>query len=171
MEFAAAFNRGKARDPLLFPDPEYIRYYWRPYLEAPAYGLWDILLATQQQIRQGKLPGWPSVEAIALLVGQGDRYTILGRKATATRPAQPGTIHRLGEERIAVYTVIDEGTTAQRYVFEVQESLPMLTPAQVATLPSVIRRLHRKQLKAAKLLERWERLAEATQVRPLGVLG
>ena len=77
---------------------------------------------------------WPrtSVEMVAKAMGQGDRYTILGREATKTRKKQDGLIVALAQSGIVLHQSWQEGTRLAGHVFDVLPHLPVLTPSQTA---------------------------------------
>lgn len=126
-------------------DEAYLWLFWRPLLaasEAQVFDLWKILLTIQQQITAGQRDGWPGIGHLAQVLATGDRYTITGRAATKTRPAQRGLLVVLAEEGLITYTVTGEGTRAARYSFDVRPGLPMLAPRQVQQLSPWLQEQH-----------------------------
>jgi hypothetical protein len=77
---------------------------------------------------------WPrtSVEMVVKSMGQGDRYTILGREATKTRKKQDGLMVALAQSSIVLHQAWQEGTRSAGHVFDVLPHLPVLTPSQAA---------------------------------------
>jgi hypothetical protein len=156
-------------DPLLSANREYATQFWRPYLGANAYALWDVMVSAQRLVQQGVYDRWPTVNVLAAMVGVGDRYTILGRAATRTRPAQQGTLDLLVEENLVVGWLRGDSPKGRRYTFEVQDRLPLLTPRQVKRLDTAVVKAHRRYLDRVGLLDQWSRLLHKTLAQPPGV--
>lgn len=136
--FAAALNN---RAVYLHPSSfSYQQMFWQPYLGLIPFSLWRTLLACQEMLKPGR-GRWPSIDVISEMTGYGDRSTILGREATASRPRQDGALSVLVAELIVTAT---QG--AKHYAFEVRPHLPMLAPTQVKTLPRSLQKLHQKQV-------------------------
>lgn len=155
------------RDPLLTAEAVYVSLFWRPYLGVNAFALWNCMGAAQQLVQQGVYERWPTVNVLAKMTGVGDRYTILGRKGTASRPQQQGTLDVLVEENLVIGWLKGDGK-GRRYTFEVQDKLPLLTPHQVKQLDTAVAKAHKKYLTQVGLLDRWSRLLRRTLVQPLG---
>lgn len=162
-----------AADPLAVADDLYVWLFWRPYLGATAFDLWQLLIRCQLLVRQRGDGRWPALARIADAMGEGGRIAILGRPATKSHPGQAGALDRLVLEGLVVYAVRGEGA-GQRYEFDVAEVVPVLTPWQVKELPARYKgvvKLHRKMMKERGLWERWQRIKDRTLVRPLGLFG
>lgn len=122
---------------------EYVSLFWRAYLGAAAFALYDVLVCTQRLIQAGQVKRWPTINVLADACGLSSRHAILGRAKTARDAAQPGALVVLVDEMLVAYLVHgeDKGT---RYEFEVRDHLPMLTPLQAKKLPANLQKLHRK---------------------------
>lgn len=165
-EFVAAM---RPKTVTLMADPEYIEQFWRPYLGANAFGLWRVLVGVQGMMDNHIYERWPTIETLSAMVGEGDRYAILGRAATATRPAQVGTLDRLVEENLVVGWLKGEGK-GRRYTFEVQIELPVLTPRQSRQLDTAVAKLHKRYLIRTGIMSQWEKLLHKTLVHPPGTI-
>lgn len=157
------------RDPMLMASPEYTQLFWRPYLGASAFSLWCVMVSAQALVRQGVYERWPTVNVLAQMAGEGDRYTILGRAATKTRPAQVGTLDLLVEENMVIGWMHGEGR-GRRYTFEVKDTLPLLTPRQARRLDTAVAKAHRRYLDKVGMLDSWQRLLHKTLVQPPGAV-
>lgn len=113
----------------------YEELFWRPYLGMAAYSLYISLRAFAECEAQGV---WPrtSIEMIVKSMGQGDRYTILGREATTSRKKQDGLIGALACSGLVLHQAWQEGTRSAGHVFDVLPHLPVLTPRQAAQFDS-----------------------------------
>lgn len=138
--WAGANGQTRAATVTYRPSDDYYRLFYRPYLGAAAFALWDLLLALDFD-RDGRVDqGW-RIDDLALLMGMGDRYTITGRNATKTRPKQKGAIEAL--EEAGLITVKVEGWhKARRYWFTVDRRPPILDAEQVATMGEDLALLH-----------------------------
>lgn len=145
----------------------YAHKFWRPLIGLAPFSLWEIMRSYNYFVLQHGAE-WPSISLISETLGLGDRYTILGREATATRPAQQGAIDVLVEHGLCIYDVIKNGSK-NKYVFLTQEHLPILTPYQVSKLSSVKQKEHKKLLKRYKNFkyDAWEAHKGLTFVEPL----
>jgi len=100
----------------------YEEMFWRPFLGQPAYDLYRSLLAF------AACP-WmePTVEALAGAMGQGDRYSILGRKG------QEGAAVRLA--RLGIVDHLRRGNGRRTtHIWHALPLLPVLTPEQAGKL-------------------------------------
>lgn len=165
-EFVAAM---RGNQPLLTAESDYIQQFWRPYLGASAFALWQVLAGVQGMINGRIYERWPTIEVLSSMVGEGDRYTILGRAATATRPAQVGALDKLVEENLVVGWLKGEGK-GRRYTFEVQVEIPVLTPRQAKQLDTAVWKLHKRYLTRLGILSQWEKLLHKTLVHPPGTI-
>jgi hypothetical protein len=165
----------KVTSSLPLPGCTYESLFWRPYLGGVAFALWQVIRDYQREARPpGDATGAQSactatISAIEKTLGIGDRYTILGRRATATRPAQRGEIERLKEEGLLSYRIIGGGR-GRRYRLIVLEDLPLLTPAQVDRLPSILRGRHRRWIGRLGVANEWLAASSPTLLRPQGKL-
>lgn len=145
----------------------YAHKFWRPLLGLIPFSLWEILRSYNYFVLNHGAD-WPSVNTISATLGYGDRYTILGRNATKTRPEQRGAIDTLVDYGICIYDSVGEGRQ-KKYYFLVQEQLPILTPCQVGQLPGVKQREHKHLLKRYKnfKIDGWETCTKSTFVQAL----
>jgi hypothetical protein len=141
----------------------YTWLFWRPYLTAVPFDLWRVLLAFQEETRRTREP-WPPITAVTEAMAIGDRYTILGRAATRTRPGQVGALTRLADEGLVLYAVRGEGK-AHRYEFHARSSLPLLAPAQVATLSEPLQRAHDDWVTRRGLSAEWRAVRVSSLLR------
>lgn len=150
----------------------YTDLFWRAYLGDAPYALWGVLcsLLWYVEANDGR---WPPIKTLAELMGQGaTRFTILGRKAFPSRPAQEGAIDVLQRENLIYYWT--EGDTRHlHYYFSVETDLPLLTPNQAGQLTKATRKLHQKYLAEVARIDpaRWGAIAEASLVLPFVVSG
>ena len=110
---------------------QYETLFWRPYLGAPAWGLYESLRAF------AACDVWESinVEMLALTMGQGSRATILGRQGGG------GAAARLEDERVVDH--LRRGRrTRTGHVWAVLPRLPALTPAQAGRLDGRLADMH-----------------------------
>jgi hypothetical protein len=157
----------KASPGLPLPGRTYESLFWRPYLGGIAFVLWEVLLDYQPEVKAHPDGRWPTISVIEKTLGIGDRSTVLGRDATATRPERRGELDRLRDEGLVLYSSAGE-EQSKRYWFSVIEQLPFLTPAQANRLPPVLRRRHLKWIKRQGLHDTWKSVAAPTLVRPFG---
>lgn len=157
----------KALPGLPLPGRTYESLYWRPYLGGIAFSLWKVLLDCQPGVKAHPNGRWPTISVIEKTLGIGDRSTVLGRDATATRPERRGELDRLRDEGLVMYSTAGEGQ-GKRYWFSVIEQLPLLAPAQANKLPMVLRRRHLKWIKGQGLYDIWTAVAAPTLIRPFG---
>lgn len=118
----------------------YSNLFWREYLGATVWSLYEALKTAVTATAAGWMES-PTISDLVSLMGQGDRYTILGRAATDSRPSQLGTLNALEDENIIV--VRKTGVANHRkYHFGILMKLPILTPAQASQLPDPIQKKH-----------------------------
>jgi hypothetical protein len=120
--------------------------FWRPFLGAPAHALYVTLLALAESAA-ALTDGQINVEMMARMMGQGNRYTILGREASGKRPLQVGVVDVLEACGIVRHWRRRSGRE-RRHAFDVLPTLPLLTPSQAATLPNPLAVLHDRYLGA-----------------------
>jgi hypothetical protein len=93
-------------------------------------------------------------------VAGGNRQAISGvqrRNKDGEPYHQPGALDRLSEAGIV--RVKKTGKTRARCHISCLNSLPLLTPVQLAELPELLQWYHAEELKAAKLeQEEWEQI-------------
>lgn len=125
--------------------PAYAIQFWQPYLGPGAFALW-------QAIRSYAQAGdaWPSIASLADILANGDKQKLIGRAARNQR----GWLAILEEERLLWFK-----RKGQDYIFRVLDRLPLLTPAQVATLPAKRRAAHDRFLAQAQIdRDEWQQL-------------
>jgi hypothetical protein len=123
----AIIGQAKQRPSLLYLGEYHAQYellFWRPFLGQPAYAFYRTLLAF------AACP-WmePTIETMAAAMGQGDRYTILGRRS----PSQEGAAARL--VKLGIVDHLRRGNGRQTsHVWHTLPLLPVLTPEQAGKL-------------------------------------
>lgn len=134
---------------------DYGAAFWCPYLGAPAYRLWEVLLLTAQYPQPGDL----SLEAVALTAGF-NRRTLFGQ-----RMGQGAPLRRLLGEKLVRHWTSGQGTLV-RHAFDVVATLPILTPAQASRLDQRLQERHEYFLGAIRgfPLPEWRRLELETFV-------
>mgnify|MGYP006909090090 CR=1 FL=1 len=146
--YASGTNRFKSEWDIGQALTLYTQLFWKSYLGVSVWSLYDTLKTAVVACAAGWMEP-PTINELVALVGQGDRYTILGRAATETRPAQKGTLDTLERENIVV--VSKTGPTNHRvYNFGILMQLPILTPFQVDQLPKPIQKKHNHFLGALR---------------------
>ena len=132
--------------------PAYAVKFWLPLLGAEAFATYQLLKAWYYN-PHGHWTRWRPVylTLIARTVGCHVQ-TLTGRRD------YPGKLQLMCDEGIAKMRIV--GATRDRhYYLAVLNDLPLLTPAQVARLPSLIRREHTTFLAMAQIdLQEWEQL-------------
>lgn len=140
--------------------PKYVERYWQPYLGPVAYATYRFLRTLDRQN-----DGWGpwrkvSISRIADTVARGNRQAISGvqrRQANDTPYHQPGALDRLSEAGIVRIKKV--GKTRARCHISCLNSLPLLTPVQVAELSDLLQWYHSEELKEARLeQEEWEQI-------------
>jgi len=128
-----------ASDPMraFMPLSHYANRFWKAYVGSSAFSLWELLCSYGYYVGRGGNE-WPTVELLAASL-EGDRHTILGRKRKidGRESYSEGLLVKLERARLARhYTEIDpDKPTMTVHSFAVYPDLPVLSPAQVATLP------------------------------------
>lgn len=146
----------------------YALRFWRPYLGLVPFTLWETLRSYGYFVKEYKAE-WPTVATLADTIGQGDRYTLLGRVATASRPAQTGAIERLKKENVIKHVITGNGKQTHHY-FAVVKRLPMLTPTQLSQLSQRKQKEHLNMLKKYYKefdLDGWRDVQVSTFLKPI----
>lgn len=127
--------------------PHYAVRFWRAYLGATAFGLWELLASYGFFVSAGK-EAWPTIRLFCDILGV-QRPAILGRSERGSddnrRPAQSGAVDVLVAENILRYWTVGSGRQ-QAYRFAVAADLSLLAPAQVVKLPTSIQAEHKRFL-------------------------
>jgi len=122
----------------VLPEPHYGRYcirFVRPYLGGLVYDLLTIL----QEVAHD--PVQPTINQLVDYMGYGLRHTLLGRKASPRKAAQEGLVDKAVQEGWLIVRTQGSGKR-MTYTFTVIERFPVLTAAQVATLPRWLQEEH-----------------------------
>lgn len=149
---------------------KYACMYWQPYLEQQARGAfatWFLMRCADKNFdtsitNKRRI----NVAIIAAMVGV-DRQLIVGRMRTAKggdKWYDMGAFDVLTRERLARVEKV-QGKNVRDVVYSVQviTELPLLTPAQVATLPPEVQRWHTLWLSDFKYnLDKWGKVEAAT---------
>lgn len=134
--------------------PSYAIKFWMPLVGMEAFGSYLLLRAIYYNELGAKWTRTRTVylQLLADTVGC-HRQTLVGRSGAR------GKLWNLVDEGIA-HIKVTGNTKTRRYVIKVLVNLPLLTPEQLAKLPSLLRREHRDFLIMAKLEEtEWEQLS------------
>jgi hypothetical protein len=122
----------------VLPEPHYGSYctrFVRPYLGGLVYDLLVIL----QETAHDRHP--PSINELVTYMGYGLRHTILGRKASPRKSAQEGLVDKAVKVGWLIVQTSGSGRETS-HVFNVIERFPVLSHAQVATLPAWLQEQH-----------------------------
>lgn len=123
------------------PGDQYAELFWRPYLGNTAFALWSVLKALDLD-GDGFVEMPVTIQELAALVGVGDRYTLLGRRKTKSRPSQVGILQRLGEAGLVNFSQTGPDKYHLRYTFWVLRDLPQLTSDQLEFLKPAVQEFH-----------------------------
>lgn len=144
--------------------PEYEALFWRPYLGMSVYTVYLSLQVFANCVSRGV---WETVniEMLARSMGQGDRYAILGRRASKGRTGQPGAVEALVAEDIVSHWRERKGTRTG-HAFQVLTRLPVLTPAQTERFERPLAEMHEWYLGAMRGfdLPAWRKLEQKSLV-------
>ena len=133
--------------------------FWQPYLGSVPFSLWMTLKSYAFQSERNV---WPSIQTLADICAGGNRHVILGRKACQGRKSQAGAAEILEREHVARVIVTGTGPKT-RYLFRIQEALPLLTPTQVQRLSPVLRQAHDRFIKQCQIdHQEWQELTDPT---------
>lgn len=112
---------------------EYVQLFWRAYLGAIPFALWETLSVFQ--LNKPADQPWPTIKFLVSLLGPGvSRHTILGRPKSKSHPGQQGSLDLLSSERLIYYWTEGDFPATRRYLFRVHTALPLLTPSQVTEM-------------------------------------
>ena len=147
----------------------YAWQFWLAYLGAVPFALWNTLRSFPAAYQKKHRPFWPSIQTLADIITGGDRKRLLGREACAGRGRTVGALEVLERERVVWVQRRGQGTS-MRYMFRVLDHLPLLTPAQVATLSERLQERHARELARCEVdREEWEQLTLPTLAGPMSV--
>ncbi len=133
--------------------------FWQPYLGLRPFALWQTLKSFAFEAGQDT---WPSIQTLADIVANGNRYAITGRAACNGRKRQVGALEVLEEERI-VWVLREGEGGGTRYRFRVLNSFPLLTPAQVKRLPPNLRAAHERFISLTSIdYQEWRQMTLPT---------
>jgi len=133
--------------------------FWQPYLGSRPFALW---LTIRSFAFRADDDSWPSIQTLADIVANGNRYAITGRAACNGRKATTGDLQILEEERI-VWVLRDGEGSGMRYHFRVLNSLPLLTPAQVKQLPGNLQAAHERFINRCSIdYQEWRQMTLPT---------
>lgn len=139
----------------------YAARFWQPYLKtfgspASPFELWVTLKAFAYDSSKDS---WPSIETLADMCGDGQRYKILGRAERKNCKRIIGSLEVLEQQRIAYVKRSGQGRS-RSYRFRVLEHLPLLTPRQVEQLSPRLQQAHKSWLLKCRLdYEEWNQLS------------
>ena len=151
----------------------YALYFWQPYLglKMPGRGTFGLPFAAWTFLKSfawGSGTARPSIERMAATIAGGNRHVLLGRAARGgemPRPAYPGALDLLETERLTRAVKQGEGRDIT-YRFRVLNTLPILTPAQVAPFPFKLRAAHKDFLEDAGFdLATWQAITLPTLIK------
>lgn len=130
----------------------YAIQFWQPLLTTGPFSLWTTLrsFARDGAHPEGK-PTFVSVSALAAILCNQNRQILIGRKRSDKW--QPGWIQILEEHKILTWS-----RGRNLYHWHVLGSLPLLTPAQAATLSLNRQEAHDRFITACDLSPTWSQL-------------
>ena len=140
--------------------PKYCEWFWQPYLGCAAYATYRFLRSLHKQNEGWGSWHFVSVEEIAATVADGNRQAITGvqRKKNGRKYWQPGAFDRMSQAAIARVETLGAKRNVS-YKVSCLNSLPLLTPAQVETLPEILQLRHAQFLKESSIeYEEWKQL-------------
>lgn len=167
-DVAVKFYRFDPREMGFLQTPKYDIHFWQPLVGCVAFAVYQFLRCEEQLNH-----GWGqwfrvTVERIKGTLGVG-RQAITGverTRADGSEYWQPGAFDALREAGIAQIEVLGSGTRTS-YKVSCLHNLPLLTPAQVETLPAILQEEHADFLRKAKLeQEEWLQLELPSLVQP-----
>jgi hypothetical protein len=134
--------------------PAYAVQFWQPYLGIGPFALW----LTLRSFAQATIGAWPSLQTLADITAGGDKQILTGRDHKGKH--REGWLEVLEREGLVKYDL--KGHT---YEFLILDSLPLLTPAQVAQLPEQRRKAHERWLHQCQIEEKdWQRITTTSLV-------
>jgi len=144
----------------------YALYFWQPYLgmKMPGRGTYGLPFAAWQFLKSfafGSGVVRPSIERMAATIANANRYLLLGRPDKD----RPGALQILSDESLICIVRYGEGRETA-YRFRVLNSLPLLTPAQIAPFPRNLQDAHENFLESAGFdLAIWRAITALTLIR------
>jgi len=140
----------------------YALQFWQPLVGPTAFALWLTLRSFPAAWAEHVKPDWPSIQTMADICARHDRHKILGRAPWSNHARTVGALETLEQHRIVWPRRY--GTNRQTYyVFKVLNTLPLLTPTQIATLTPRLQARHARQLERAKVnYDEWQQLTLPT---------
>jgi len=144
----------------------YALQFWQPLVGPTAFTLWLTLRSFPAAWAEHIKPDWPSIQTMADICAKHDRHKILGRAPWSNHARTIGALETLEQHRIVWPRRY--GTNRQTYyVFKVRNTLPILTPIQVATLTPRLQARHARQLERTKVnYDEWQQLTLPTLAPP-----
>jgi hypothetical protein len=118
----------------------YESIYWRALVGNAAWSLYEVL---RSFCHNGNNACAPSIQFLTTILGLEDKRALIGRTKTANGKEYryPGLIETLQEHRLVIAEVQGEAPKT-RYLFHVNLTPDLLTPAQVAQLPLLLQKKH-----------------------------
>ncbi len=144
---------------------KYALYYWQPYLGARAFAVLNMLRAQGREYEGTSNRTRISVDVIAKTLDI-DRQVITGRwrNIRAAHIWDAGLFDALNASRLASIRRLGEGRAAV-YDARVWHDVPLLTPAQVATLDATIQKRHERYLRDFRVdVRAWARIKSESLV-------
>ncbi|HID65167.1 MAG TPA: hypothetical protein EYP49_20810 [Anaerolineae bacterium] len=146
--------------------PKYCEWFWQPYFGVVTYATYRFLRSLDRQ-NEG-WGGWHfvKVERIAATLGVNrQKITGVQREKDGRKYWQPGAFDALSQAAIARVETLGKGKKVS-YKVSCLNSLPLLTPAQVETLPGILQEEHARFLKECSIeYEEWKQLELSTLVQ------
>lgn len=128
----------------------YAVQFWQPYIGLKPFSLW---VAIRSYAWYARRAAWPTIRTLSEICFRGNRQQITGRLSQGQY--YTGALETLEVHRIVWYTLSLDG----RYIFNLLDNLPLLTPEQVQTLRPHRRKAHRRFLRRCELdFEQWSQL-------------
>lgn len=128
--------------------PSYAIKFWLPLVGAHAFAVYLALRAWYYNPHGDWTRNRPVYMSLLAQTVGCHPQTLTGRRTRVD--AHLGALHRLSSEGIARIRVTGS-TRTRRYFIAVRNSLPLLTPAQVAKLPRLVQTEHDRFLAAAEI--------------------
>lgn len=118
----------------------YESIYWRALVGNDAWSLYEVL---RSFCHNGKNACTPSIQFLSTILGLEDKRALIGRSKTVNgrEYRYPGLIETLQEHKLVIAEVQGEAPRTS-YLFHVNLTPDLLTPAQVAQLPPLLQKKH-----------------------------
>lgn len=138
----------------------YAIYFWQPLIGVIPFAVWQFVKSFAYLDSYAPDQWWPSIYRIADTCANGNRHKILGRKSRAGRDSQVGALEELESYFIIKTFKLGQADNVQ-YLFEVINSLPLLTPVQLQQLSTRLQLAHKEFLQKCKVdYDEWSKIVQ-----------